>query len=147
VNRPAPPVIGRDDGSASVELAIVAPGLLLLLALVVAAGRVALAGGAIEQVATAAARSASIARTADQAHQSAVDTAQRVLGEQRLACQHTSIDVDTSGFQVPPGQPAQVRVEVVCVVSLDDLALPGLPGTKALRSSFTSPLDPHRGRS
>lgn len=136
-----------DGGSVTVELAVIAPGLLLLLALMIAAGRIALAGGAIDQVASDAARAASISRTAGQARSAATDAAHQVIGEQHLACQDTTVAVDTTGFTVPVGQPAQVRVDVTCAVALSDLALPGLPGTRTLTSTFTSPLDPFRARS
>ena len=54
---------GPEAGSAAIEAAILAPGLLLILALIVAAGRVETAGAAVETAAHAAARAASLART------------------------------------------------------------------------------------
>jgi Flp pilus assembly protein TadG len=135
-----------EEGTVSVEFAIGASILLLVVAATIAAGRIVLAHGAVTEVTAAAARSASIARTASQAQQDATTTAQRVLAEQRLRCQHTAVSVDTSGFTVPVGQPAVVRVNVLCIVTLGDLALPGLPGTRTLEDSATSPLDPFRGR-
>jgi Flp pilus assembly protein TadG len=117
----------RDHGSVSVEFAIAAPVVLLLVAAMIAAGRIVLAHGTVTDVAAAAARSASIARTAAQAQRDATDTARRILAEQRLHCKHTEIAVDTSGFTVPLGQAAVVRVDVTCVVPLSDLALPGGP--------------------
>lgn len=112
-----------DEGSASVEFAIAAPILLLVAAAMIAAGRIVLAHGTVTDVAAAAARSASIARTATQAENDATATAQRSLAEQRMHCQHTDVSVDASGFTVPVGQPAVVRVSVTCVVALSDLAL------------------------
>jgi len=41
---------------------------------------------------------------------------------------------------------AHVSASVTCVVRLSDLLVPGLPGSKTLRASFTSPLDPYRSR-
>lgn len=135
-----------ERGSISVELAVLTPVLIIVLALIIAAGRVAIAGGAIEGVAAAAARQASLARTADQARTDATSTARRVLDEQGLQCVSSSVDVDTSGFAVPVGRPASVRVDVTCRVALSDLGVPGMPGTRELHDSFVSELDPFRGR-
>ncbi len=55
---------GTDRGSATIELAVLAPALLALLGLVIVAGRISVAGSAVEQAAASAARAASIARDA-----------------------------------------------------------------------------------
>ena len=55
--------------------------------------------------------------------------------------------MDTTGFSVPVGEPAQVSATVTCAVRLSDLtAVPGMPGSRALTATFTSPLDPYRAR-
>lgn len=135
-----------DHGSVSVEFAVAAPVLLLVATAMIAAGRIVLAHATVTDVAAAAARSASIARTAAQAQRDATATAQRSFVDQRLHCQQTEVAVDTSGFSVPIGQPAVIRVSVTCVVALSDLALPGVPGTRTLHDIAISPLDPFRGR-
>lgn len=135
-----------ERGSATVELVLIAPALLALFALTVLAGRIVLAGGTVEQVAAAGARAASLTRSpteATAAAQAAVGTA---MGEQHLQCRTVTVTVDTSGFAVPLGQPASVRVEVSCRVQLADLSLPGLPGSRLLADHAISPLDPYRGR-
>ena len=137
----------RDDrGSVSLEAAVVAPGLFLLLALAIIAGRTSLAAGAVEQAARDAARQASIARDAGTARQRAVPTARATLAAQGLQCGRLSVDLDTSGFAVPVGQPAQVTATVVCTVALADVAIPGTPGSKTLTARFSSPLDTFRER-
>lgn len=136
-----------DRGSATVELAILAPFLVLIGLLVVAGGRIGLAHTGIDQVAETAARDASLARTAEQARQNATQSANQSLVDNHLNCQTTTVTVDTAGFRVPVGQPAQVTVHVTCQVPLGDLAIPGLPGTTTLQADFTSPLDPNRERS
>ena len=57
-------VRGSDRGSATIEMAVLAPALLALLGLVILAGRISAAGSAVEQAAASAARAASIARDA-----------------------------------------------------------------------------------
>ena len=135
-----------DRGSATVELALIAPGLLLLFGLVVLGGRVAVAGGSVEQVAAAAARQASLARDSSQARSVAADAARRSLAAQQLHCAAVDVRVDTSGFRIPVGRPAAVAVDVDCAVRLSDLAIPGLPGTRVLHARAVSALDPWRGR-
>ena len=60
-----------ERGSLSVELALLAPALLLLLSFAVVAGRTQIAEGAVQEAARAAAREASLARDAATATQSA----------------------------------------------------------------------------
>lgn len=135
-----------DAGSITLEVAILAPALLLLLGLLIFAGRVGVARSAVEHSAAVAARDASMARTADAARVAASDAMLRELGSQNLDCSSASLAVDTTGFAVPLGQPAVVQVTVTCVVSIADLAIPGLPGERVLTASFVSPLDAHRAR-
>jgi Flp pilus assembly protein TadG len=134
-----------ENGNAALELVILAPVLLALIGLVIAAGRTSLAQGSVAAAARDAARQASISRSPADAESSATLSAQTALSGDGLNCQPEVI-VDTSGFGVPLGQPAQVSATVICDVSLGDLWLPGLPGSKRLSATFTSPLDPYRGR-
>ncbi|MFC7591576.1 hypothetical protein ACFQYP_53685 [Nonomuraea antimicrobica] len=54
--------------------------------------------------------------------------------------------MDTAGLSAPLGRPATIIAHVSCEVQLADLAIPGIPGTKTITSSFTSPIDPYRAR-
>lgn len=151
IRRGHPPAAGggwrlRERGSATVELALIAPGLLLLFGLTVLGGRVVLAGGSVEQVAAAAARQASLARDPATARATAERAARTSLAAQHLQCASVDVAVDTAGFAVPLGQPATVAVQVTCAVRLSDLAVPGLPGQRVLSARAVSPLDPYRGR-
>jgi Flp pilus assembly protein TadG len=137
----------RDEtGSFTLELAVLAPALLLLLAFIVAAGRIELAGSSVDGVARDAARAASLARSPAAAQAAAQSTATDTAAHQNIDCTHLAVTVDTSGFTAPLGTPAAVVVHVSCTAPLGDLAIPGLPGAKTLTASFTSPLDPYRGR-
>ena len=136
----------RDDrGSESVELAILLPVGLLLVAMLVVGARIALAGDRISGVAGIAARDASLARSAVAAQQMATDTATAALTSQGLHCIDVQVSVDTSGFSAPPGTSASVTVAVSCTVDLSDIGgVGGLPGSRTLHDSATSPLDPAR---
>ena len=133
-----------ERGSVSLELAILAPSLLLLLGVLVLAGRVETSTSAVEQAARAAARDASLTRTADAARAAAATSAQRELAASR--CASTQITVDTTGFAAPLGTDASVRVQVVCAVPLADQGIPGLPASRAIAGQATSPLDRYRSR-
>jgi Flp pilus assembly protein TadG len=136
-----------DRGSVSLEFVVLAPALLAFVALLVVAGRVAIASNSVEQAADEAARSASISRTVAGARAAATEGARRALAEQDLTCSVISVDVDAGGFAVPVGRPAQVRATVTCVVPLADLAVPGFPGSRTVTATAVSPLDTYRGRS
>jgi hypothetical protein len=57
------------------------------------------------------------------------------------------VTADVAGFSIPPGQPAQVSVQVSCDVRLSGLTvIPGIPGSRALTASASSPLDLYRAR-
>ncbi|UOY00017.1 TadE/TadG family type IV pilus assembly protein [Blastococcus sp. PRF04-17] len=130
----------------SVELALLAPALLLLLSFALVAGRTQIAESAVEAAARAAAREASLARDPATAASSAATQADRTLAAQDVRCQRTTVDVDTAGFQAPLGQPGDVNVSITCVVGMADLLASGLPGAVTVEASFTSPVDAYRER-
>lgn len=137
---------GGERGSVSLELVILAPGLLLVIGLLIYGGRLELAKQSIQSAASQAAREASIARTQPQANSTAAATATRSLAEQGLDCITSSVSVDTSGFASPAGTPATITAEVTCVLQLSDLSVPGLPGSKTVTATADSPLDTYRER-
>ncbi|WP_245160246.1 TadE/TadG family type IV pilus assembly protein [Blastococcus sp. CT_GayMR20] len=130
----------------SVELALLAPALLLLLSFAVVAGRTQIAEGAVAEAARAAAREASLTRDPATATTLATAQAQRTLAAQDVRCQRTTVDIDTAGFQASPGRPGDVTVTVTCVVGMTDLLAPGLPGSVTVEAAFTSPVDAYRER-
>ena len=136
----------REDGSVTLELAILTPALLMLLGLVVVAGRIEVASAAVDQASAAAAREASLARTPSAARAAATRAATANLAAQNLHCTDVRVSVDTAGFAVPVGTPAQVTARVTCTLSTGDLSVPGMPGTRTTSSSSQSSLDTYRGR-
>lgn len=137
---------GREAGSVSIEVVILAPVLMLLILGIVFGGRYALAQQAVQTAASDAARSASIARSAGEAGGAAAGAAAASLANQDLSCASQSVNVDTGAFAAPPGTPGQVSATVTCVVNMSDLAFPGIPGNQTLTSTMTSPLDTYRSR-
>ncbi|WP_344406866.1 TadE family protein [Streptomyces longisporus] len=137
---------GGDRGSASVEVAVIAPAIIALLGLMVAFGRVTDADGAVDAAAHAAARAASLERDATSAQTQARAAADDSLSGDGVTCQSTDVTVDTSGYSLDVGQAATVSATVSCTARLSDIGLPGLPGAKTLTATFTSPIDTYRGR-
>jgi Flp pilus assembly protein TadG len=138
----------RDDrGSTTLELVVWAPGLLLMIGLLIVAGRVNSANAAVEQAAGDAARTASSARSAAGARHMAQASAEKTLAAQGLQCTTATVVLDTSGFRARPGQSATVTATVTCPVRLSDLSVPGLPGTQTVSHTTTSSLDTFRERS
>jgi Flp pilus assembly protein TadG len=135
----------RERGSMALETAIIAPALVALLVLVIAAGRIAIAHGSIDAASRDAARQASMARDPSSARAAALASAEETLGREGLKCSPL-VSVDTSGFSKPVGTPAVVSATVTCEVDFSDIAMPGMPGSRALTSSFSSPLDQFRAR-
>ncbi|NDL60205.1 TadE/TadG family type IV pilus assembly protein [Phytoactinopolyspora mesophila] len=147
----APPLFKRglhrtgEKGSVALEWVIIAPGVLLVMAVLALAGRVILASGAVEQAAADAARAASLARHPAAAVSEAQSAAAMSLQGQGLECLSTSVDVDTSGFAVPAGQHATVSVTITCPIKVSDLPIPGLSSRTAVKTGV-SPIDTYRQR-
>jgi Flp pilus assembly protein TadG len=137
----------RDDaGDATLELVILAPVILILIGLLIAGGRASVAQGAVDAAARDAARQASIARTPSEAEATAIASARFELRQDSLDCTPVVHVTAAAAFAVPVGQPSQITARVSCTVPLSGLLVPGLPGSKTLTASFTSPLDPYRAR-
>ncbi|WP_298891665.1 TadE/TadG family type IV pilus assembly protein [uncultured Serinicoccus sp.] len=135
-----------ERGSATLEIVVLAPVLLLFVVLVIFAGRWALAQQAVQAAASEAARAASIARSPGEANTSAAGAASASLTNQAVRCGTQSVAVDTAAFGLPEGTPGTVAATVTCVVDMSDLGMPGVPGSRTLTSTMTSPLDTYRNR-
>ncbi|MDH6130508.1 TadE/TadG family type IV pilus assembly protein [Kitasatospora sp. GP82] len=135
-----------DRGSLSLETAILAPVLLTALLVAIAAGRIHIADNTVDAAARNAARAASLERDGSTARSEGTRIAQQTLQEQGLRCSSLTVDVPTGGFTAALGAPANVTVTVTCQLCLSDLLIPGFPGSKAITATFTSPIDPYRGR-
>ncbi|MFF4449960.1 TadE family protein [Streptomyces sp. NPDC001502] len=135
-----------DRGSYSVETVILAPAVIALMLLMIAFGRVTDAAGAVDSAARAAARAASLERDAGTAQAAGAAAAELSLTGEGVRCTSSSVSVDTSGYSLDLGQEATVQVTVACTAPLGEIGLPGLPGSRTLRASWTSPIDSYRGR-
>jgi Flp pilus assembly protein TadG len=130
-----------EQGSATAELVLLTPVLIMMLLFIVFCGRLADANLRLEDATHQAARSASLARSATNAQKDAQSTASAALAAAGITCQSMVVAVDTAGLR--PG--STVSVDVTCTVELSDLALLGMPGSTTLSASFSSPVDTYRG--
>jgi hypothetical protein len=128
----------------SVELAVIAPGLILLLLLIAAGGRVVEAQGHVDGAARDAARAASLARSLGEADQFALQAAQADLGSTSWCVQGT-VGADVVGFPGPgvpvlPGQ--DVTVTVHCELNMTPFTILGFKAATAFTAQAVAPLDP-----
>jgi Flp pilus assembly protein TadG len=135
-------VIG-DRGSVAVEVAVIAPALVMLMLLVVFAGHVAQADGEIRRAASEAARAASLRQHPDTAIADATSTAAANLADAGIACVSLTVDVDTTQFA--PG--GIVTVDVTCVASLSSITLLGVPGQRSFHARSVEVIDVYRSDS
>jgi len=137
----------RDElGSASLEATVGLPAFFLFVGLIIFGGRTATTHQAVESAAADAARSASIARTSSEAQEDAKNAAQASLANQQIHCLSVDVNVDTSDFSKPVGEPGTVAVTVQCRLDLSDLSVPGVPGNRVIKATMSSPLDTWRER-
>ena len=129
-----------EAGTVAVEAAIVAPALVVLMLLVVFAGRVSEADGNVERAASEGARAASLHQNPTAAREAAIDTASANLAASGTKCASIETVVDTSDLQ--PG--GRVTVDVTCIASMADVALLGVPGTRTFRAHAVEVVDRYR---
>jgi hypothetical protein len=133
-----------ERGTAAVELALLAPVLVVLVAVVTAAGRMVGTKSAVLSVAREAARAAAEAPNAAAAHDAAIATAQQVAEGLGLDPARLSIVEDPHGFV--RGAPYEVSVSYqVSMADLPGLGL--LPGSVTLGAEHAELIDTYRSRS
>ncbi|MEV6899668.1 hypothetical protein [Amycolatopsis sp. NPDC051372] len=128
-----------DRGDMTIKATVGVFALILLLGLGLVGMRVQIAQAAVAEAARAAARTVSLAHDGRSASTQADDTARAVLAQQSLTCTDLKIDAVVDG-RGKPGEDGYVVVTVTCMVPYADL-IPGLSGTRTVRSEFRSPID------
>lgn len=132
-----PVIRDPEEGSATAEIVIIAPLLMLLATFVIGIGRITQAQLLAQTAAGSAARAASLARTPQQAvaaAHAAVDTGSNT------SCPNPAISVDTSAFH--PG--GTVAVSVRCRPRFADLTGVGFPGSVTIDERIVSSIDAWR---
>lgn len=131
----------RERGSVAVEMAVVAPALVALMLLVVAAGRISGAEGDVRRATAAAARAASLRGDPRAAEQAALNTVAANLTESGVACNELRVDTAVDAFRAG----GSVAVTVRCTASLRDVSLVGLPGSRTFSARSVEVIDRYRG--
>ncbi len=133
----------REAGTASIELVLVAPVLLLLLAVVIGSGRVVSTKSAVLTVAREASRAAADAPDPATAHAIARERANEVAIGLGLDPARLSLEQDAGGF----ARGAPYRVSVSYRVELSDLPAFGfLPGSFVVAARHAELTDRYRSR-
>jgi Flp pilus assembly protein TadG len=130
----------------AVEIALLAPALVLVLGLLVAGGRLWFARTTVVEAAQTSARAASLARTPAEASARGVEAGRESMTTAGLRCASSSVRVSTAAFAVPVGTPATVTSDVTCTVPFGDVFLPGIPGSIDLSGRGGAALDTYRAR-
>jgi Flp pilus assembly protein TadG len=133
----------RDErGMATVELVLLTPLALVVLAFLVIAGRLSTASADVTGASRDAARSASLAQSYEEAVAAANQTAQASLAAQDVTCRNLQVTGGDPSTFVAGGE---ITVTVSCDVNLADVALPGIPGARTVTSTSTEVIDRFRG--
>jgi hypothetical protein len=130
---------GRYRAQATIELALVVPGLLLGLFLVTAVGLVARADAEVAGVAVEAARAGALVWSAADVGPAASDRAAALATSYGMTLQRLDVIVDSSQFR----RGGSVRVDVTYQLPLDSLPLIGW-GTVELQHQAVEPVDKFR---
>lgn len=126
----------------ALELTLLAPALLVVVALVLAYGRYSQVTGLLDTAARDSARAATQSRSRAEAEERVERIVDQTLADAAPSCAGSADYVmDDDGF-LPGGF---VTVTVRCEVGYGDLGVPFAGGTTRIERSFTSPLDPYRG--
>ena len=131
-------------GIVSVEIALLAIGLLGGMHMLFFAGRLSEARGRVQDIAAEAARVASQAQDGTDAEKQVTDFLKSKGGTgSNTACSQPRAAVDASAFR----RGGSVSVRVRCSLSLSDLALVRIPGNLTLEASAAEIIDVLRSSS
>lgn len=125
----------------ALEMAVLAPILLVLFMFLLACGRYFQTSSLLEGAARDGARAASMSRSQTDA-QARVDAAvTRAVGQAVKSCKESASGVVTT----PLAAGAAMTVEVTCTIDYRDLSLLGIGGDTTITKTFTASVDPYRG--
>ena len=130
----------------SIEAVLIIPAFLLFLAMVSAIGRTALIQGDLHAAVVYGARVAAMATTPEEGRVAGLAAIKEHLNREDVSCLSVKMDVDASAVGLAPGQFGSVSATVSCVVPLEDLAIPGLPGQVTIETTFSTAINGYTNR-
>ena len=137
-----------EAGMTTIEAAILAPVILVLVLFVVFVGRVATTQQNVQRAARDAARAGSMAITRDDAAIAIEAVLRDTLGVQRDLCQIAPLDLTAIGEDTGAAGDwdlGTVQVRLTCTIPTSDLGLLAV-GTKTFTAVATEPVDTWRSR-
>lgn len=138
----SPPARRRGErGAVTTELVLITPLLIILLLFLVLVGRVASTNARVIDASRDAARAASLERTRGDAAAAAQRVGAASLADKDVTCSSFRAEL-TGRTDFEPG--GSVEVEVSCTVTLSDLSLLGLPGTRTFSETTVEVIDVYR---
>lgn len=129
-----------ERGGVTIEVVLLTPVLLALIAFVVFAGRIGQVSGQVRAAAEQAARTASLHGGVDGAVVAAEDTAAANLADDEVPCASVEVVVDTARFR----RGGEVGVTVACQLEVGELVFAGLPGQRTVSASAREVIDTFR---
>jgi Flp pilus assembly protein TadG len=130
-----------ERGSVTVELALLTPALLMLIGLVVLAGRVVNARTDVLGAARDGARAASI-----EGERAADGAARGSLRSDGYQCRELNVNSQVQpAVLLPEAAPGRATVRVTCIVSLSSLGVP-FPGSVTISEVAIEVVDAYRSR-
>lgn len=135
-----PVLHSRERGSATTELVLLTPVLIIVLLFVVALGRIGSSRAEVDAAARDAARDAANARSVAEAVTNSDTAARGDLENAGVTCGSLSVVLDTSNFRAG----GTVTATVSCTVALQDLVGLGLPSSRTITGRYTEPIDVYR---
>ncbi len=130
-----------DAGTAAGELVVMVPMVMLLVGFAILVGRLSTTQQDVTSASRDAARAAAVRQYQAAARADGIAAAERTMSESGLGCVHLDVTLDLDDFA--PG--GQVTATVTCAVGLDDVVGLGIPGTRSVTATSTSPVDTYRG--
>ena len=128
----------HERGSATAELVLLTPLLILFVLFIVGLGRLAHARALVGDATAQAARAATLHyQNPAQATQIAQQTAAEALRSAGLACAAQTTRVETANDH----SGGTITVALTCRVDLSTVTMAGFPGSDTLTASFTSSVD------
>ena len=136
----------RERGAVSVEAALLIPVFVLVAALGTAGWRIWWTGTQVQAAAESAARAASQAGTTTQANLLISQVVAADLATAGVHCSQLTTQADVSAVAAVAGNTGTVTVTVTCTVGMNDLLVPGLPGSVTVRGDASEAIDPFARR-
>lgn len=121
------PPSADERGAVTVELVLIVPAVVLVIALMTAGWRIWSVRAQADDAAGAGARAASLASDAPSADAAARAAVAAELATVASHCVAPQVQVDVSAFTAPAGATGEVRVDVHCEVGFRDLVLAQSP--------------------